>query len=166
MKLDLKDLKLKTVASEDYHFNARFSDEILIPFRGRFDKPVDVYLNVENTGRIFLAQGKLKTKVVFECSRCLKEFVFPVELNLHFNIAEKAYLDNCDEEETLFFTGDELDITSYLEEEILLSLPLQPLCDKECRGLCPGCGADLNIDSCRCKEKNIDPRWEKLKQLK
>lgn len=166
MKINLKELKQKTVSSEDYSFSARFADELLTPFRGRFSGPVDVHLHVESTGKVFWAQGDLRTGVVFECSRCLQEFVFPVDIELDFSIAEVIYRNDFTEEEVVFFAGDELDVTSYLEEEILLSLPMQPLCDEDCRGLCPKCGANLNTGNCRCREEEIDPRWEKLKQLK
>ncbi|SHH01794.1 uncharacterized protein SAMN02745221_01491 [Thermosyntropha lipolytica DSM 11003] len=166
MKINLKELKQKTVDSEDYSFNARFSDELLLPFRGRFSGPVNVELHVESTGKVFWAAGDLRTGVVFECARCLEEFIFPVNIELNFNIADTVYRNDFTEEEVVFVSGDELDITSYLEEEILLSLPMQPLCDENCQGLCAGCGANLNLESCRCSEKEIDPRWEKLKQLK
>ena len=43
---------------------------------------------------------------------------------------------------------------------------MQPLCRPDCRGLCPVCGVDLNQQSCSCGKDDIDPRWEKLKNLK
>ncbi|MBO8159443.1 DUF177 domain-containing protein [Thermosyntropha sp.] len=165
MKLYLKNLKQKIAVAEEYSFNAWLRDEILSDFKGKFSAPAEVYLEVENTGEMFLAKGKLKAKVILECSRCLKESEFPVDIDLYFNIVEKGLQGEFTEENVVFFTGDEVDITTYLEEEVMLSLPLQPLCKEDCRGLCPFCGADLNTGACRCQEQNIDPRWEKLKQL-
>lgn len=166
MRINLKELKQKTVASEDYSFNARFGDELLSSLGGRFSGPVHADLRVESTGKVFWARGDLHTGIVFACSRCLQEFIFPVNIELDFNIADAVYRNDFAEEEAVFFTGDEVDITSYLEEEILLSLPMQPLCDENCRGLCPICGANLNVENCRCSDEKIDPRWEKLMQLK
>jgi uncharacterized protein len=46
----------------------------------------------------------------------------------------------------------------------LLELDTKNLCSDDCRGLCPGCGVNLNEGQCRCK-KEIDPRLAKLAQL-
>jgi len=46
-----------------------------------------------------------------------------------------------------------------------LSIPMKLLCREDCQGICPGCGANLNQEACRCGEKPGDPRWEKLREL-
>ena len=57
------------------------------------------------------------------------------------------------------------DLKPLVEELIVSETPFNVLCDEECQGLCAICGSDLNTGSCGCREDNIDPRWEKLKQL-
>ena len=48
--------------------------------------------------------------------------------------------------------------------DLLLNLPMKHLCREDCKGLCPGCGVNLNREPCRCK-KQVDPRWAALEQL-
>ncbi len=44
-------------------------------------------------------------------------------------------------------------------------MQMKPLCDENCKGICPNCGADLNAGTCRCDKQEIDPRLEVLKKL-
>jgi len=59
----------------------------------------------------------------------------------------------------------EVDLNPYIEENLILSIPMKMLCREDCKGICPGCGADLNHEVCRCGRSEIDPRWKKLKDL-
>jgi uncharacterized protein len=61
--------------------------------------------------------------------------------------------------------GDTVDLVELLHEELQLALPVKPLCTEACRGICPGCGAELNEEECTCTPE-VDPRWEILKGLK
>ena len=58
-----------------------------------------------------------------------------------------------------------LDLTEALREQILLALPMQPLCRADCQGLCVQCGKNLNEGTCDCVQDTIDPRLVKLKEL-
>ena len=54
--------------------------------------------------------------------------------------------------------GQKVDLTSLMQETIVTELPLRLLCKEDCKGLCPKCGTDLNLGSCSCEHKEIDPR--------
>jgi uncharacterized protein len=71
-----------------------------------------------------------------------------------------------DELDMDFYTGDELDIQTLINEQIVLALPMKPLCREECRGLCPECGTNFNIASCECRPAWVDPRLAVLDQLR
>ena len=58
----------------------------------------------------------------------------------------------------------ELELDELMREVFLLEMDTKNLCSEDCKGLCPGCGVDLNVESCRCK-REIDPRLAKLAQL-
>ncbi len=60
----------------------------------------------------------------------------------------------------------ELDLAGPLREQFLLSVPEYPVCREDCRGLCPGCGANLNVEACRCSGESSDPRWAPLRALR
>ena len=53
----------------------------------------------------------------------------------------------------MFFEGGELDLGAELRDEILLAMPISPLCREGCKGLCPVCGGNRNNLACDCEEK-------------
>jgi uncharacterized protein len=71
-----------------------------------------------------------------------------------------------DELEMGLFEGHEIDLGSFLREVMTLALPLQPLCREDCRGLCPGCGADRNAGSCGCDQQRAKTPFAALEALK
>src|SRR4030067_53970 len=62
--------------------------------------------------------------------------------------------------------GDELDLSDLVKEQIILNLPMKPLCNDSCKGICLQCGTDLNSFNCSCSERGIDPRLEVLKNFR
>jgi len=57
-----------------------------------------------------------------------------------------------------FLVGqEELDVSTEVRDAILLSLPTKSLCREDCRGLCPNCGANLNLEPCRCRKGDQKP---------
>jgi len=58
-----------------------------------------------------------------------------------------------------------LDLSETVREELILSVPEYVLCRDDCRGLCPGCGQDLNVGSSACRP-STDPRWGPLEGLR
>jgi uncharacterized protein len=63
-------------------------------------------------------------------------------------------------------TGTEIHLEPMLRDALTLSLPLNPLCKRDCKGLCSGCGVDLNVAACICVENDVDPRWAPLEALR
>ena len=76
-----------------------------------------------------------------------------------------AELEDEENDDIILLDGDmQLDLEELLGDVFLLNMDTKNLCSQDCKGLCPGCGADLNREPCRCK-KEIDPRLSKLAQL-
>jgi uncharacterized protein len=71
-----------------------------------------------------------------------------------------------DDERTEYLDGDRLDISAWAHDSIALALPDKILCRADCAGLCPVCGKDLNAEPHEHVEERVDPRWEKLSQLR
>ena len=65
-----------------------------------------------------------------------------------------------------FYSEEEINLSPYIREQVLLALPMRPLCDDDCRGLCAGCGADLNYEPCRCVSSVSDPRMALFRTMK
>jgi uncharacterized protein len=124
------------------------------------------------TNRGILVQGILLAKIPLECSRCLKTFDHPLTIKI-----EEEYFPVIDvntgtplekPDEPGIFTIDEhhiLDLSEAIRQNALLAVPMKPLCQEDCAGLCPQCGKDLNEEQCDCRVAEMDPRWSKLSQL-
>jgi uncharacterized protein len=70
------------------------------------------------------------------------------------------------ETEIGYYQGDSLLLEDVLREQVLLSLPVRTLCKPDCKGLCPRCGTNRNLEACSCEEASSDPRWEALAGLR
>jgi len=166
MKLDLSKLKLHPRETETFFLLTRGKDNFLAELGGKFIDPVEVEIEVENTGTIFTGQGKVKTLLQLPCARCLRDFTYPVETEFQTVMVEDTRSDRFSPDEGfILINGETADIESIVEEAIFMAIPLCPLCQEQCQGLCPVCGQDKNTATCSCQEDTIDPRWEKLRSL-
>lgn len=109
----------------------------------------------------------VQTNAHYICDRCLEEYSRPYHerFEVLFHIGTKDF--DTDEEDVEILPPEtvEIDMTGRLIEYLILTIPMKKLCRADCKGICPGCGADLNHESCRCTEAAIDPRWEELRRL-
>jgi len=70
------------------------------------------------------------------------------------------------EAEISYYEGESLLLEDVLREQVLLAVPLKATCRQDCKGLCPQCGANLNLTQCSCAEPAEDPRWSGLRDLR
>ncbi len=167
MKLNLRRLKNHPHESETFHLSEAGDSALFEGIGGRYLGPINVELLLENTGSMYVGKVNLNTALQLPCARCLGDLVYPVSLDFDISLAESCKMDNMDLDENLIlFSGDEAEIGPRIEEAIFMAIPICPLCKPDCQGLCPICGQDKNIQSCKCKEDQIDPRWEKLNKLR
>ncbi len=166
MKIDLSRLILNLRERETFSLQTMGSDSFLEEIGGKFMAPIQVEIVVENTGTLFAGRGSVKTLLQLPCSRCLKDFAYPVDAEFDLVMAEALNSDQVNVDDgIIFFAADEADISSIVEEAIFMAIPICSLCREDCRGLCLVCGQDKNTTNCSCQEETIDPRWEKLKNL-
>ncbi len=108
-----------------------------------------------------LASGAISAPWRAECQRCLG----PAEGRIDFEFRE--LFERAPREGESYRLGhDSIDLEPLVREAVLLELPLVPLCRPDCRGLCPNCGADLNLGPCGCVVTGVDRRWEALEALR
>jgi len=114
-----------------------------------------------------LVQGSVHTQVELGCSRCLKPVTYTVNADFSALLIKESLQDEADlvDEDVVVYTGGMADLTPLIEGIIVSEIPMSLLCSEDCKGLCAICGSNLNTRDCGCREDNIDPRWEKLKQL-
>lgn len=134
--------------------------------------PVQALIRIDKKNSEIFLKGTLSVTLQQQCSRCLK--IFDTEMKIDIDTlyrpskeidVEEHYELKSDELETAFYKNDEIDINDLLKEQILLNLPMKPLCSEQCKGLCPKCGTDLNITQCKCEVSEVDERLAVLKQL-
>ena len=108
-----------------------------------------------------LATGTARAPFEAECRRCLTAVRGEVEAPF-----QELFEFEAREGESYPIRGEHIDLAPLAREALLLNLPLAPLCREDCAGLCPRCGADLNLGRCGCEPDDRDPRWAVLDALK
>jgi uncharacterized protein len=96
------------------------------------------------------------------CMRCLE----PASPSFEVDAREVDQAGGGDELSSPYVDGEELDVGAWARDAFALALPAQLLCRADCAGLCPECGADLNADPTHAHEREPDPRWAKLRELR
>lgn len=139
----------------------------------RFTAPVRAELTVAREYDHIRVAGRVKTAVCLECSRCLGEFeqrldsAFTIFYTKAAGVAQDEEVELAEEDLiSVPYAGDELDFAPELEEQVLMELPLKPLCTDECKGLCPVCGANLNAVECGCDRTPTNFKLSALKNFK
>jgi len=172
MHLNLRSLQGASEHVEQQHESASFPEGEGDGFR--VSAPVRLVFDVDRqeSGRYRLS-GQLAGEIELQCSRCLEPFVFPVETEFDLRYVPRAENAGDDEKEvdeddlaTAFYADDQIDLAHLIMEQFQLAVPMKPLCDAACKGLCPQCGTNLNTASCGCARTWDDPRLAALKNLK
>jgi len=134
---------------------------------------VEADLRLTKTGVGVAARGQFRATVDLACSRCLEPFVLTIAEPFEVQYLPSRELGGEDEAElsraeldVVALAEDRIDVDALLRENILLSLPVQPVCREACRGLCPRCGANLDAGPCGCSPERPDPRLLALAKLR
>lgn len=143
------------------------------PFELKLSRPVNVDLELNKRADHIRIEGNIQGVLQVTCHRCLKPFFWKLEEKFEvFLIEEQKAPQEEDlelDEEALdyeFFDGEVIEIDQLIAEQIFLALPFKVLCSESCRGLCPGCGANLNDEPCRCKKDEKDSPFARLAAIK
>lgn len=126
----------------------------------------------------YVVDGRSRVTMDLNCSRCLDPYPFASasEFHVRFRPRPEAAGPEEEEEEEIEITGEELDVEFYGErtiplrdlalEQVQLSIPMKPLCDEKCLGLCPKCGANRLREQCSCEVAAGDERWAALQGIR
>jgi uncharacterized protein len=160
-------------------------------YRGTYDVPASEIARVEvadggsSTIEATVSQGDLPGEYIADgtsaftadlnCSRCLEPYPFANTSTFHVRFRPRPEVS--EENEEIEIAGrEELDVEFYSErtiplrdlvlEQIQLSIPMKPLCEESCLGLCPQCGAVRSRESCSCEASIVDERWGALKGIR
>lgn len=161
MKIKIQELdKAKNGVSFDYledlsHLEQDLNQLISI-------SPVEVKGNAEKTADVYEVKGKLAAEMKLKCSRCLTDYDYRIEDEFDELFVPKNVEQDSDQENIHPIDRDEIDISFIVEEVVFMNIPYIPLCHEDCKGLCPTCGTNLNIETCTCEPVKVDPRLADL----
>jgi uncharacterized protein len=136
----------------------------------RLAQPIEGEVRLSRTGRSILARAHLTTAIEGYCSRCLQPVIAPIDLDIEEEVLPSIDIDsglptNREEEPDALRLDDhhELDLGEPVREAISLAEPISLLCRDDCRGLCLGCGVDLNsVTNHDHPDDDVDPRLAAL----
>lgn len=133
-------------------------------------------VRVLRAARIVEAEGTVNAQLISTCGRCLAPVEVPMTVSFALSYTEsKETGDKEDIEEVelseddlglIPFDGQEINLGSDLDQELVMALPQQLLCSETCKGLCHQCGINLNSDKCSCEKPVFHPGLAALKNIK
>ncbi len=134
--------------------------------------PVKVSGVIRNFGGTIELDANAHARLQMVCDRCAEDF----QTDLDFDISESfKEIENIPDEnepdeesqnpDITYFSGDSISLEECVYTGLVLSLPGKRLCKEDCKGLCPNCGANLNIAECTCDTRPVDPRFAALDAL-
>lgn len=135
-----------------------------------FPNPVAVSVTVQKAEEQVVASGEAKTVVSATCVRCLEEFPIPVDEAFRAVVRvappKEVQADTGDDEFYMVPASEPVwDLADVVRQLILLAVPDNPVCKDDCKGLCPGCGRNLNLEACVCAERKPTGGLAKLGDL-
>lgn len=117
-------------------------------------EPIKFKLSLTNTGDAFLLTGTATAQATTSCSRCLKQIDTTLEATIdsYYLINPPETQDEEINEFEILPEDHNIPLGDIIKDTMIVDAPPKPLCDDECKGLCPKCGANLNETTCECKD--------------
>ena len=161
MRLNVNKLLHTPDSRQDFQFSLDLSD---LEFGGScpVSEPVNVEGQIRNQAGVLHCDMTARTTLHCICDRCAEPFSEDKAVPFSCILAEERQFD--DDEDIVLLEQDEVDLGDLARSAFILGMDTKFLCSPDCKGLCAGCGVNLNFAPCRCK-KEIDPRLAKLAQL-
>lgn len=172
MQIYLPAVKQKKGEALEYCFQGKIRD--YLESEADDQDSFTLHVTVRSSGDKILVAGEFQAEIGVNCSRCLQPFRRQMESGFSeaFTIMPLPDKKSTPEElalktaNELTVSGDYLYLNEYIRQLFVLGQVYKPLCSPDCRGLCAGCGADLNKGPCSCAdEAQIDLRLLKLKDF-
>ena len=176
MQLELKDIKGGELEQEYSCSLDEFSDLAVIAKAGgpRFGEALFFQLRFQRSGQFVEVDASLEAVVELQCGRCLQDFKHPLAESFSLTFVPQPEDDESGEEDVELETN-ELGLIPYrdeilklqepLQEQLLMAVPISPICKASCRGLCPSCGVNLNIEKCDCVRKPFNNKFNILADI-
>ena len=163
MRLDLSSIIDRPGESVAYSASVDLSD-LVYGTSKPVSEPVLASGTVRNTAGVLVMKGLITTCIHGTCDRCAADFQRNVEIPVDAVLVSELANEDSEDEWVFPLEADTADLDDIIRTIFVLNMDSKLLCMPECKGLCCGCGRNLNTDRCTC-QKEIDPRFAALKQL-
>ncbi len=178
MFFDVKDLELHPIDfAEKFEpgvidFGAEYRQRTPINSSGRAEL-VEEHHGKHQIIKDIRVKGNLATSLEMSCARCLEPIVQNLSRDfdlLYRPLGADAGRDEMSvtdaEAEISYYEGEGIALEDVLREQVLLAVPVKVICREDCKGLCPHCGKNLNLEQCSCATEQEEARWAALKEIR
>lgn len=132
--------------------------------------PIDLTITATSVDEGVLIRGRVRAHASGECARCLAPVEMEIdqgfdELYEYESKASSLSDEDVETDQILMVVEDSVDLAIPVRDAVILALPVNPLCEEDCRGLCSICGVpwrDLEVGHAHEEQ---DPRWQALEGL-
>ena len=171
-------IDLQSISRSPRHFNfevqsdwwRKNEDDVQVQ---DLEGPLIAKISVSREDKNFVINGHLTGKLRLVCDRCLETYTFAVNRDFRLSLCRPVPPESARDETELkkdeltvgFIVAEKIDLDDIIREQIYLSLPMKLLCKNGCAGLCTRCGANLNMEACKCSGNSGHPAFLKLKEL-
>ncbi len=178
-------IDLQSISRSPRHFNFEYQSDWWRKNEGAvqvqnlvqvqdLEGPLIAKISVSREGKNYLVIGRLTGKLRLVCDRCLETYTFSVNRDFRLSLWRSVPPESARDETELkkdelavgFIAAEKIDLDDIIREQIYLSLPMKLLCKNGCAGLCARCGANQNMETCKCSGNSGHPAFLKLKELK
>ena len=132
--------------------------------RYSLEAPFKVSGSISNNGKALVLTADVEAELCTRCARCLDEIIVDAGFSMEESFAQSESKIP-EDDEIIVFDGYTIERDDIIEDNLIMNIEGRYLCDEDCKGLCPQCGANLNDGECGCNREFIDPRWSGLADL-
>ncbi|MEN8199087.1 MAG: DUF177 domain-containing protein [Thermodesulfobacteriota bacterium] len=137
------------------------------------DDPLQAKVMITREGEVeYGLVGELQARVLLRCDRCGRQFEHEIGHDFAYTMKVEEepqlppeYDSSHDDCETIYLEQPFVESREILAEQLLLAVPIHRLCKESCKGLCDGCGVDLNETTCQCGERESNSPFAVLKKI-
>ena len=132
--------------------------------------PVQLRARITRAGATVAVRGTISAVAEVRCVRCLEPAVIPIEETVDVVVLPASEMPDEEDHELsasemdFYYTNELLDLRAIVWDHLAVTIPLQPHCRENCKGLCPSCGVNLNVEPCTCAGDEVDERLAVLKK--
>lgn len=171
MKISLDKLIRREIDKLDLNFSRKVDTINYCDNIYRLNSPINIIGKITRNNKGLYLDINVDFKIIDFCARCLEEELVSIEYLIQgFLVNEDFDEDSFEDYDAFIIDKNELDLIDIIGQTLDFNLPSMILCSEDCKGLCQGCGVNLNKENCSCSEiandeEIIDPRFAKLKDI-